>query len=84
MAKDFKVIRKAIDSLIKLGLPEPIGLQLEEWLKDELIRDKIANCDHEWVDATNEYVKGTAYCPKCGALESLSNVTIREVKHGQD
>lgn len=82
MSKDFKVIRESIDSFKKLGLPEPIILLLESWLEDELTKDRIAKCDHEWIDATNEVVSGTAYCPKCGALESLSNVTIREVKHG--
>lgn len=31
-------------------------------------------CKHDWVDATNEKVKGTAYCAECGKLEKLSNL----------
>lgn len=76
MPKDFNVIRDSIDDLKELGLPAVITSQLESWLAEELVKDKIANCAHEWIDATNEHVKDTAWCPKCGALESLSNVTI--------
>ena len=76
MTKDFNLIRDCIDRLEKLGVPTVTILQLEEWLADELVKDKITNCDHRWIDATSEYVKGTAYCSKCGGLEHLENVTI--------
>lgn len=33
-------------------------------------------CEHKWIDATNEVVSGTAYCEKCGKLESLSKVSL--------
>ena len=29
---------------------------------------------HYWIDATNEKVSGTAFCYKCGKLESLEKV----------
>ena len=77
MCKDFRVIRESIESLRKLGLPAPTLLSLDNWLRDEEIQDKIDKCDHDWRDATNEAVSGTAYCPKCESLEFLCNVTIK-------
>lgn len=76
MSKDFKVIRDSINSLRELGLPTLIISHLEAWLAEKLVKDKIANCDHKWLDVTNKHMKDIAWCPKCGALESLSNVTI--------
>ena len=77
MGKDLKVSRESIESLRKSGLPASVLLSLENWLRDEEIRDKVDKCDHAWRDASNEAVFGTAYCPKCESLEFLCNVTIK-------
>jgi hypothetical protein len=34
------------------------------------------DCEHHWIDATNERVEGTAYCKLCGKLAKLSDVII--------
>jgi hypothetical protein len=35
----------------------------------------LMKCDHNWIDATNNHVKDTAWCTKCGAVRPLSAVT---------
>lgn len=33
------------------------------------IRFKIEECDHNWVDATNEVIKNGKYCTECHAIK---------------
>lgn len=48
-----------------------LNYETEEW-------EQRQPCDHKWIDATNEVISGTAYCSKCGKLESLAKVQGRE------
>lgn len=39
------------------------------------ITEKLEDCDHEWVDARNKYVKSGELCVKCGAIRSGNQTT---------
>ena len=38
----------------------------------------VAECEHVWIDATNQVITGTAFCVRCGGLEILGNVELCE------
>ena len=40
-----------------------------EHINRELQDRQGEECAHEWINADNEYVSGTDYCPKCGAVQ---------------
>lgn len=46
---------------------------LFHWFLDDMLAQRDGGCAHEWFDATNSHVSGTAYCKTCGKLDSLSN-----------
>lgn len=51
-----------------LGLIAPVIIRTAEEIKAD-------NCDHDWVDARNEYVKSGEWCPKCNSIRPGNEAT---------
>ena len=62
------------DSWLAIG-DEPLYFEVEEAraLRDWLTAILPEQCEHRWVDATNEVVSGTDLCTKCGLLRAQLN-----------